>query len=61
METMTTTEEPEQKAAGLVTEETSFSEAQKETFSDGQEEPVTTKQNELPANATNHTPEDKQG
>lgn len=61
VETVTTTEEPKQKAVGLVTEETSFSEAQKETFSDCQEEPVTTKQNELPTNASNHTPEDKQG
>lgn len=58
---MTTTAEPEQKAPGLVTEETSFSEAQKETLSDFQEEPVPTKSNGFPENATNHTPEDKQG
>ncbi|XP_048125764.1 phosphatase and actin regulator 2 isoform X2 [Alosa alosa] len=59
-ETVTTTDELEQKMVGLVTEETSFSEPQNETFSDCLEKPVSTKQNGYPENATNHTPENKQ-
>ncbi|XP_062375279.1 phosphatase and actin regulator 2 isoform X2 [Sardina pilchardus] len=59
-ETVTTTDELEQKMVGLVTEETSFCEPQNETFSDCQEKPVSTKQNGFPENTTNHTPENKQ-